>query len=126
MRRRILVIDDNAAFRRALSRVLETGRFTVIAEATTGASGVQLAREHHPDVVIVDVQLPDTDGFDVAEQLAALHLPMEVILTSGLDSSDLGSLITESSARGFIPKAELSVGAIDALLGERAEPARLR
>ena len=126
MRQRILVIDDNAAFRRALSRVLETERFTVIAEAATGASGVQLAREHHPDLVIVDVQLPDTDGFDVAEQLAALHLPMEVILTSGLDSSDLGSLITESSARGFIPKAELSVGAIDALLGERAEPARLR
>ena len=72
------------------------------------------------------MQLPDTDGFDVAEQLAALDLPMEVILTSGLDSSDLGSLITESSARGFIPKAELSAGAIDALLGERAEPARLR
>ena len=109
-----------------MGRVLETERFTVIAEAATGASGVQLAREHQPDLVIVDVQLPDTDGFDVAEQLAALHLPMEVILTSGLDSSDLGSLITESSARGFIPKAELSVGAIDALLGERAEPARLR
>ena len=122
MRQRILVIDDNAAFRRALSRVLETERFTVIAEAATGASGVQLAREYHPDLVIVDVQLPDTDGFDAAEQLAALHLPMEVILTSGLDSSDLGSLITESSARGFIPKAELSVGAIDALLGEGAKP----
>ena len=119
MRRTILVIDDNAAFRRALSRVLETERFTVIAEAATGASGVQLARVHQPDIVIVDVQLPDTDGFDVAEQLAALHLPMEVILTSGLDSSDLGSLVAESSARGFIPKAELSVHAVDALLRER-------
>ena len=74
MRRRILVIDDNAAFRRALSRVLETERFTVIAEAATGASGVQLAREHQPDLVIVDVQLPDTDGFDVAEQLARASL----------------------------------------------------
>ena len=116
MRRRILVIDDNTAFRRALSRVLETERFTVIAEAATGASGVQLAREHHPDVVIVDVQLPDTDGFDVAEQLAARHLPMEVILTSGLDSSDLGALVIDSSARGFIPKAELSAAAIEALL----------
>jgi hypothetical protein len=51
---------------------------------------------------------------------------MEVILTSGLDRSDLGSLVTESSARGFIPKVELSVRAIDALLGEGSEPAHLR
>ncbi len=68
-------------------------------------------------MVIVDVQLPDTDGFDVAEQLARLDLPLQVILTSSLDSSDLGTLVTESSARGFIPKAELSASAIDALLG---------
>ena len=83
---------------------------------TTGASGVQLAREHEPDLVIVDVQLPDIDGFEVAEQLAALDVPLEVILTSGLDSSDLGTLVTDSSARGFIPKAELSAAAIEALL----------
>jgi DNA-binding NarL/FixJ family response regulator len=126
MRRRILLIDDNTAFRGALGQVLNTERFTVVAEAATGASGVQLAREHEPDLVIVDVQLPDTDGFDVAEQLAGLDVPMEVILTSGLDSSDLGSLVAESSARGFIPKAELSVHAVDALLREGAEPAHLR
>jgi DNA-binding NarL/FixJ family response regulator len=121
MRKRILVIDDNTAFRGALAQVLETERFAVVAEAATGASGVQLAREHEPDLVIVDVQLPDTDGFDVAEQLAALELPMEVILTSGLHLTDLGTLVAESSARGFVPKAELSVGAIKALLGEGAE-----
>jgi len=125
MRRRILVIDDNAAFRSALSQVLDTDCFVVIAGAATGASGVQLAREHEPDLVIVDVQLPDIDGFAVAEQLAGLELPMDVILTSGLDSSDLGTLVTDSSARGFIPKAELSAQAIDALLRGRAEPAHL-
>ena len=125
MRRRILVVDDNAAFRGALSQVLDTDCFVVTATAATGASGVQLAREHEPDLVIVDVQLPDTDGFDVAEQLAGLDLPLEVILTSGLDSSDLGTLVAASSARGFIPKAELSAQAIDALLRRRAEPAHL-
>ena len=78
--------------------------------------GVQLAREHKPDLVIVDVQLPDTDGFNVAEQLAGLDLTLDVILTSGLDSSDLGALVIDSSARGFIPKAELSAAAIEALL----------
>jgi DNA-binding NarL/FixJ family response regulator len=126
MRRRILVIDDNTAFRGALSQLLDTDCFVVIAGAATGASGVQLAREHKPDLVIVDVQLPDTDGFEVAERLVGLDLPLEVILTSGLDSSDLGTLVTDSSARGFIPKAELSAQAIDALLRGRAEPAYLR
>ena len=116
MRRRILVIDDNTAFRRALGQVLDTECFVVIAGAATGGSGVQLAREHKPDLVIVDVQLPDTDGFNVAEQLVRLDLTLQVILTSGLDSSDLGALVTESAARGFIPKAELSVAAIEALL----------
>ena len=116
MRRRILVIDDNTAFRRALGQVLDTESFVVIAGAATGESGVQLAREHKPDLVVVDVQLPDTDGFSVAEQLAGLDLTLEVILTSGLDRSDLGALVTDSSARGFIPKDELSVAAIEALL----------
>ncbi len=117
MRRRIIVIDDNTAFRAALGQLLAADGFIVVAGATTGTAGVQLAREHKPDLVIVDVQLPDTDGFDVAEQLAGLDLALQVILTSSLDSSDLGALVTECSARGFIPKAELSVAAIEALLG---------
>ncbi len=116
MRRRILVIDDNTAFRGAVGQLLAADGFTVVAGAATGERGVQLAREHKPDLVIVDVQLPDTDGFDVAEQLAGLDPALEVILTSSLDSSDLGALVTESPARGFVPKAELSAPAIEALL----------
>jgi DNA-binding NarL/FixJ family response regulator len=116
MHRRVLVIDDNTAFRGALVQLLATDGFVVVAGAATGASGVRLAGEHEPDIVIVDVQLPDTDGFDVAEQLADLDLPLEVILTSSLDSSDFGALMTDSPARGFIPKAELSARAIGALL----------
>lgn len=116
MRRRVLVIDDNTAFRVAVGRVLASDGFVVVAGAATGASGVQLAREHEPDLVIVDVQLPDTDGFAVAERLARLDPALQVILTSSLDSSDLGGLVTESPACGFIPKAELSARAIAALL----------
>jgi DNA-binding NarL/FixJ family response regulator len=120
MRRRVLIVDDNTAFRAAAGQLLAADGFIVIAGATTGASGVKLAKDHKPDLVIVDVQLPDTDGFDVAEQLAGVDLALRVILTSSLDSSDLGALVAESPARGFIPKAELSVAAIDALL----EPTR--
>ena len=117
MRRRILVIDDNTAFRGAVSQLLERGGLVVVAGAATGASGVQLARDHEPDLVIVDVQLSDTDGFDVAEQLAGLDPAPHVILTSSLDSSDFGALVTSSPALGFVPKAELSILAIEALLG---------
>jgi CheY-like chemotaxis protein len=118
MRRRTLVIDDNPAFRDVVGRLLAADGFVVVAEAETGAGGVQRAREHalDLDLVIVDVELPDTDGFDVAEQLAGLDPALPVILTSSLDSSDLGALVAESPARGFIPKAELSAGAIEALL----------
>jgi DNA-binding NarL/FixJ family response regulator len=127
MRRRILVIDDNTAFRGALSQLLDTDCFVVIAGAANRRERRSASpRNTNQILVIVDVQLPDTDGFEVAERLVGLDLPLEVILTSGLDSSDLGTLVTDSSARGFIPKAELSAQTIDALLRGRAEPAHLR
>ncbi len=72
MRRRILVIDDNTAFRGVLGQLLAADGFVVVAGAATGADGVRLAAEHDPEVVMVDVQLPDIDGFEVTERLARL------------------------------------------------------
>ena len=116
MRRRVLIIDDNAAFRAAVRSLLERDGFVVVAEAGTGANGIQEAKEHRPDLVLVDVQLPDFDGFEVAERLSELEATFDVILTSSLDSADFGALVAGSSALGFIPKAELSAPAIHALL----------
>ena len=70
MRRRVLIVDDNGAFRAAARQLLERGGFVVVAEAGDGAGGIREAKEHSPDLAIVDVQLPDPDGFEVAEQLA--------------------------------------------------------
>lgn len=120
MRRSVLVVDDNHAFRGAVRQLLARGRFVVIAEAGNGRDGVRQAAAHRPDVAIVDVQLPDIDGFEVAEQISGLGLNLQVILTSSLDGADLGALVIDSPAAGFIAKAELSSSAIDALL----EPAR--
>lgn len=120
MRRRILVIDDNTAFRGVLGQLLTADGFVVVAGAATGSDGVRLVAEQSPEVVMVDVQLPDIDGFEVTERLARLDPRPEVILMSSLDATDLGTLVTESPARGFIPKDEISAAAIDALL----EPAR--
>jgi CheY-like chemotaxis protein len=113
---RVLLVDDNSDFRRAARQLLERRGFAVVAEAETGMSGVELAQEHHPDVVLVDVQLPDIDGFEVAERLSRLEMPVAVILTSSLDRADFGALVADSAALGFVPKAELSATAIGALL----------
>ena len=116
MPRRVLIIDDNTAFRAAARQLLERHGFVVVAEAETGASGIERAKEQSPELVLLDVQLPDIDGFEVAERLSRLDSPVSVILTSSLDGTDFGVLVQRSSALGFIPKAELSASAIAALL----------
>jgi CheY-like chemotaxis protein len=116
MPRRVLIVDDNADFRTAARQLLERHGFVVVAEAETGVSGVEQAKEHLPDLVLLDVQLPDVDGFEIAERLSRLDLPVAVVLTSSLDGADFGTLVARSSALGFVPKGELSASAIEALL----------
>jgi DNA-binding response OmpR family regulator len=116
MGRRVLIIDDNTAFRAAARQLLERAGFVVVAEAGDGASGLQEAKENRPDLAVVDVQLPDCDGFQVAEQLCELESRPDVILVSSLDGADFGALVAASPALGFIAKAELSAPAIEALL----------
>jgi len=113
---RVLIIDDNTPFRAAARQLLERAGFVVVAEAGDGAAGVREAKEHRPDLAVVDVQLPDSDGFDIAEQLCGLERAPRVILVSSLDGADFGALVAGSPALGFIPKAELSARAIEALL----------
>ena len=114
----MLIVDDSGAFRAAARQLLERAGFAVVAEAGDGVEGLRAAKEHTPDLAIVDVQLPDLDGFELAERLRAFEPPLEVILTSNLDWTDFGALVDSSSALGFIAKAELSAPAIDALLAQ--------
>jgi CheY-like chemotaxis protein len=113
---RVLLVDDNSDFRKVARQLLERHGFLVVAEAETGIGGIERAQEHRPDLVLLDVQLPDVDGFEVAERLSRLDIPVDVILTSSLDDSDFGALVARSSALGFVPKGELSASAIKALL----------
>jgi CheY-like chemotaxis protein len=116
MPRRVLLVDDNADFRTAARQLLERHEFAVVAEAETGVSAIEQAKEHRPNLVLLDVQLPDIDGFEVARSLSRLEVRVDVILTSSLDGTDFGALVARSSALGFVPKAELSASAIEALL----------
>jgi DNA-binding NarL/FixJ family response regulator len=105
----VLIVDDHAGFRRFARRMLEAGGLTVVGEAEDGASAVAAAGRLDPDVVLLDVQLADEDGFAVAEQLAGRAA---VVLTSSHELEDLRTRLERTSARGFIPKAELSAEAL--------------
>ena len=88
-----LIIDDSAGFRASARSLLETEGFAVI-EAATGVEGIDAVRQRRPELVLLDIQLPDIDGFEVAEQLAQLERPPTVILTSSRDGADFGSLVS--------------------------------
>jgi two-component system response regulator EvgA len=112
----ILIVDDHPSCRAAFRVVLENDGFEVVGEAGDGASAVAAAEELQPEVVLLDVQLPDTDGFAVAAELTKNGSGPQIVLTSSRDAVDFGPLIAESGARGFIPKAEVSADRVTSLL----------
>ena len=112
----VLIVDDHGTFRATARILLEAEGFQVVGEAEDGATAVMEACRLRPDLVLLDVQLPDTDGFHVADEITRYPNPPAVILVSSHDSSDFGSLITQSPARGFVPKAELCGERVSALL----------
>lgn len=109
----ILIVDDHDGFRMFARGMLEAAGFTV-AEAATGAEATEAARIVRPGLVLLDIGLPDFDGFEVARRLAALAgdpAPV-VVLTSTRDAGDYGRRIAASPAAGFLPKDQLSGAAL--------------
>jgi DNA-binding NarL/FixJ family response regulator len=113
----VLIVDDHPSFRATARALLEAEGFEIVGEAADGAEALELATQTRPEVVLLDVQLPDIDGFAVAAELTANGDAPAVVLVSSRDGSDYGSLVEESGARGFVPKAELSGERLAALLG---------
>ena len=106
-------MDDHPSFRATARVLLEAEGFDVVGEAADGASALTEAGRLQPEVVLLDVQLPDIDGFQVAQLLRG---GPHIVLTSSREASDYGPLPQRSGARGFVPKAELSGDGITALL----------
>ena len=117
MRPTLLIVDDHPGFRALARRLLEAGGFQVVGAAADGLGAVAVARELRPDVVLLDIQLPDIDGFEVASRLADRGTGTVVVLTSTRDRADYGERVERCGARGFIPKAELSGAALRVFLG---------
>jgi DNA-binding NarL/FixJ family response regulator len=112
----VVIADDHPSFRASARAILEADGFEVVGEADNGAAAIAASRLLGPDVMLLDVQLPDMDGFAVLDRLDPNDGRPAVVLVSSRDASDYGGLIEESGARGFIPKAELSGSALSALL----------
>jgi DNA-binding NarL/FixJ family response regulator len=111
--RRILIVDDHPGFRASARRMLEAGGFEVVGEAEDGAAAVDATAQLTPDLVLLDVQLPDANGIELAGRIGADGGP-GVVLTSSRPSDQLD--LTDTRALGFIPKDELSPTRISELL----------
>jgi DNA-binding NarL/FixJ family response regulator len=113
----VLIVDDHPSFRATARALLETEGLEVVGEAEDGLSALAEVERLHPEVVLLDVHLPDIDGFEVASRLSADgDGGPRIILVSSHDVRDFGRLVARSGAVGFIPKAELSGAAIEELI----------
>jgi DNA-binding NarL/FixJ family response regulator len=117
MGKTVLIVDDHPSFRASARRMLDADGYEVVGEAQDGGAALEAARRLRPDLVLLDVRLPDLDGFEVARRLLDSNgRTPQIVLTSSHDSSDLGEAIGASGVRGFIPKGELTGAALTAVL----------
>ena len=116
MARRVLIVDDHAEFRALARAMLERDGFEVVGEAVDGAETLTAVAQTRPEVVLLDVQLPDANGFEIARALRAGEDPPIVVMVSTRDAADFGRRLERSGARGFIAKSRLSGPALAELV----------
>lgn len=112
----LLIVDDHAEFRAVARELLSHAYFEVTGEAADGESALQAIADLHPDVVLLDVQLPDFDGFEVLRRLAELPDQPAVVLTSTRRRSEYRDRLSHCSARGFIAKEDICADGLAAVL----------
>jgi DNA-binding NarL/FixJ family response regulator len=113
----VLIVDDHAPFRAVARALLQLEGFAVVGEAADALSALDAVGRLRPDVVVLDIQLPDLDGFEVARRLAQAGDPPVIVLVSSRDRSAYRRRLADSPARGFIPKSDLSGAVVAALVG---------
>lgn len=113
----MLIVDDHGGFRESAQALLEAEGFAVVGGAADGAAALAAVQRLRPEVVLLDIQLPDVDGFVVARQLAAAPDPPRVVLISSRDAAVYGRRLDAAPVCGFLAKRELSGASLAALVG---------
>jgi DNA-binding NarL/FixJ family response regulator len=116
MGKTVLIVDDHSGFRASARELLEAEGFEVVGEADDAAAAVEAVRALRPDIVLLDIQLPDRDGVEASKAIGAENGGSEIVLVSSRDASYLGGALRECPACGFIPKSELSGAALRSLI----------
>ena len=116
MRPTVLIVDDHAGFRASARALLELQGFEVVGDVADGESALDAAERLRPDVVLLDIQLPGIDGFDVADRLSAIPSPPRVVLISSRRRSAYELRLPRAPVAGFLGKHELSGTALAALI----------
>jgi len=104
--RKALIVDDHPFIRRIVRLVLENANFQIAAETDNGATAVDLAREHHPHLIVLDLSMPKLDGLEVLKRLHILGLPIKVLVLTSKDSAFFADRCIRAGAIGFIEKTE--------------------
>jgi DNA-binding NarL/FixJ family response regulator len=112
----VLIVDDHEDFRRSARALPESDGFSVVAEAIDAAEAIAQAQRLHPDIVLLDIRLPDVDGFAVADEISSWLDPPIVVLISSRDASVYRAQLARTPARGFIAKSQLSGETLASLL----------
>lgn len=113
----MLIVDDHPAFRASARELLEAEGFDVVGEAVDGATALEAVAALRPQIVLLDIQLPDQDGIAIAQKLAEGPDPPSVVLVSSREAASYGPRLRQAPARGFIPKSKLSGETLAALVG---------
>lgn len=114
---RVLIVDDHDGFRTQARELLEAAGYEIVGEAVSASSALNVANTVHPDVVLLDVQLPDGNGFDLVDELG---IEAQVVMISGRDPRSYRGRLENTAAAGFIPKALLSRASLEAVLSGAA------
>jgi len=106
---RILVVDDHQLVRRGICRVLrQQPDFHIVGEASDGAEAITKAKEHQPDVVVLDIAMPELNGLAATPAIKKVAPQAQVLIVTDYDSPEYASLAFGVGARGFIPKSDIT------------------
>jgi DNA-binding NarL/FixJ family response regulator len=115
----VLIVDDHEGFRKWARLFLSAEGYRVIGEAGDGRTALREVRRLQPDVVLLDIHLPDIDGFEVARRLCE-GVQASIVFVSSRDAEEFGDRVLSSCARGFLAKADLSKSRLEAIIGDPA------